>query len=174
MLEDKSRPWSAGDLDEDDEEEDTQQGRFLTFQVGREHYAIAISHVTEIIRLQKITGVPDMPEFLRGVINLRGRVIPVVDVRLRFRLPFQEYGERTCIIVVDVEEKAVGLVVDRVDEVLSIPPDQIEPPPPSAGGGRYIQGLGKVGEEVKILLDLERLLKREEWEILCQATQAQA
>jgi purine-binding chemotaxis protein CheW len=141
-------------------EEDTQKGKFLTFHLAKEDYGIEIRHVTEIIGIQKITEVPDMPDYVRGVINLRGKVIPVMDVRTRFRMPPREYDERTCIVVVNVEEKAVGLVVDQVNEVADIPDDQIEPPPSTrqGSGSRYIQGMGKIGEEVKILLDVGTLL----------------
>ncbi len=141
-------------------EEDTQKGKFLTFHLAREDYGLEIRHVTEIIGIQKITEMPDMPDYFRGVINLRGKVIPVMDVRIRFRMPSRAYDERTCIVVVNVEDKAVGLVVDQVNEVVDIPEDQIEPSPSTrqGNGSRYIQGLGKIGDEVKILLDVATLL----------------
>ncbi|MDR1728575.1 MAG: chemotaxis protein CheW [Acidobacteriota bacterium] len=140
-------------------EEDTLKGRFLTFRLANEDYGFEIRYVTEIIGIQKITDVPDLPRFVKGVINLRGKVIPVMDVRIRFNLPEREYDERTCIVVVNVEDKAVGLVVDKVNEVASIPEDQIEPAPHTGKGGpSYIQGIGKAGGEVKILLDVRRLL----------------
>jgi len=150
------------------EEEDTQKGKFLTFHLAREDYGIEIRHVTEIIGIQKITEVPDMPDFVRGVINLRGKVIPIMDVRTRFRLPEREYDDRTCIVVVNIEEKSVGLVVDEVNEVADIPEEQIEPPPNIQRGraSRYIQGMGKIEDEVKILLDINRLLYDEELEQL--------
>ena len=140
-------------------EEDTLHGRFLTFRLANEDYGLEIRYVTEIIGIQKITDVPDMPSFVKGVINLRGKVIPVMDVRARFCLPEREYDERTCIIVVKVGEKSVGLVVDKVNEVADIPDDQIEAPPKARENEQsYIQGLGKIGEEVKILLDVQRLV----------------
>ncbi|HKL27331.1 MAG TPA: chemotaxis protein CheW, partial [Desulfuromonadales bacterium] len=98
-------------------DEDTQKGKYLTFHLGKEDFGIEIRHVTEIIGIQKITEVPDMPDFVRGVINLRGQVIPVMDVRTRFRMQHRDYDERTCIVVVNVAEKTVGLVVDKVNEV---------------------------------------------------------
>ena len=152
------------DYDEDDE--DTQKDKFLTFQVGTEEFGISIRHVTEIIGLQKITDVPDMPGFIKGVINLRGKVIPVMDVRSRFKLESREYDDRTCIVVVNIKDKSVGLVVDRVSEVADIPESQIEPPAQIGSGtaSRYIQGMGKIGEEVKILLDVDRLLYEDELE----------
>jgi purine-binding chemotaxis protein CheW len=143
--------------------EDTLKGRFLTFRLAEEDYGLEIRYVTEIIGIQKITEVPDMPLFVKGVINLRGKVIPVMDVRARFSLPERAYDERTCIVVVNVEDKAVGLVVDKVNEVASIPEDQIEPPPRAGHDNcAYIQGIGKMGDEVKILLDVKRLLYQEE------------
>lgn len=153
------------DLEEklvDEDDEDTQKDKYLTFAVGQEDYGIEISHVTEIIGIQKITDVPDMPGHIRGVINLRGKVIPVMDVRLRFKMSERDYDDRTCIIVVNVNDSPVGLVVDTVKEVADIPEKQIEPPPDVSQGNRqlFIQGLGKMGEEVKILLDVEKLVKK--------------
>ena len=149
-----------GFAEEAEPEEDYQEGLCLTFRIGKEDFGLAIRHVTEIIGIQKITEAPDMPPHVKGVINLRGKVIPVMDVRLRFGMESREYDERTCIIVVRVEGKSVGLVVDQVNEVASIQEDQIEPPPHAGHGGTksYIHGMGKIGEEVKILLDVPRLL----------------
>jgi len=142
------------------ETEDTQKDKFLTFFLADEDYGIAIRHVTEIIGIQKITEVPDMPNFIKGVINLRGKVIPVMDVRARFRLASREYDERTCIVVVNVDDRATGLVVDRVNEVADIPGEQVEPAPSGGKGASssFILGLGKIGDSVKILLDVNRLL----------------
>ncbi|OHB25680.1 MAG: chemotaxis protein CheW [Desulfuromonadaceae bacterium GWC2_58_13] len=145
------------------ENEDTQKGKFLTFHLAKEDYGIEIRYVTEIIGIQKITEVPDMPAFVKGVINLRGKVVPVMDVRTRFGMPTRDYDDRTCIIVVDVDDKSVGLVVDKVNEVADIPDHQIEPPPrTNRESTRYIQGLGKIGNEVKILLNVQRLLFSDE------------
>ncbi len=145
-------------------EEDTLQGKYLTFQLGEEDFGLEIRYVTEIIGVQSITQVPDMPEFIRGVINLRGKVIPVMDVRTRFHLPARAYDERTCIVVVDVSGSSMGLVVDEVNEVSDIANDQIEPPPRVVKGqaSRYIQGMGKIGDAVKILLNVDKLLYEEE------------
>ncbi|MEW6192920.1 MAG: chemotaxis protein CheW [Bacillota bacterium] len=152
------------DLLEDEEGEDTQEDKFLTFILGEEEYGIEIRHVTEIIGIQSITEVPDMPAHVKGVINLRGKVVPVMDMRLRFGMPERPYDDRTCIVVINIDGQAVGLVVDRVSEVLDIPKDDIEPPPAvkRGAGSRFIQGMGKVGAEVKILLNAERLLHDEE------------
>lgn len=151
-----------------DEDEDTQKDKYLTFHLGEEDYGIEIAFVTEIIGIQKITEVPDMPEFIKGVINLRGKVIPLMDVRERFRMQFREYDERTCIVVVDINNTAVGLLVDEVSEVVDIPESQVEPPPKTGKGtsSRFIKGMGKMDDEVKILLDVGKILYDEELETL--------
>ncbi|MCF6267824.1 MAG: chemotaxis protein CheW [Desulfuromusa sp.] len=138
--------------------EDSQRDLYLTLHLHGEDYGIAISYVTEIIGIQKITNIPDMPDFIKGVVNLRGRVIPVMDVRLCFGLPERDYDERTCIIVVEVDEQTTGLVVDRVDEVVEISAKQIESVPQQKAENNYIKGLGKVGADIKILLDVESLV----------------
>lgn len=162
-------------FDPDDDlydDEDTQKDKYLTFHIGTEDYGIAIANVTEIIGIQSITEIPEMPDYIKGVINLRGKVIPVMDVRSRFKLEPRAYDERTCIIVVEIDSTAVGLVVDRVNEVADIPEDQVEPPPKSKRkGGGYIQGIGKIGKEVKILLDINKILYEEELESISEAAQ---
>jgi purine-binding chemotaxis protein CheW len=144
----------------DEESGEPQLAKFLTFVLGRETYALDIRHVREIIGMQKITTVPDVPSFIKGVINLRGKVIPVMDVRSRFRLPLRDYDDRTCIIVIHVRDWSVGLVVDTVSEVLDIPAHQIEPPPRVGGSAtaRFLDGMGKVGEQVRLVLNAEELL----------------
>jgi purine-binding chemotaxis protein CheW len=156
------------DLIEQDENEDTMEGKFLIFSIGEEEYGIAIRYVNEIIGIQSVTELPDTPEFIKGVINLRGKVIPVIDVRLRFEIEERAYDDRTCIIVVSISDNIVGLIVDSVAEVHDIADNEIEAPPKisKSAGSRYIMGLGKVGEEVKILLNINKLLFEEELEIL--------
>lgn len=141
-------------------DEDTMKDKYLTFRIGEEEFAIEIACVIEIVGIQKITQVPDMPNFVKGVINLRGQVIPVVDVRLRFKMPERDYDERTCVIVVRMKDVLIGLVVDRVNEVRDIPEDAVSPPSKIIAGeaNRYVKGMGKLGDEVKILLDVEKLL----------------
>ena len=148
----------------DESEDDAMKDRYLTFRVGDEVYGIEIAYVTEIVGMQKITEVPDMPDFVRGVINLRGQVIPVIDVRARFRMEDRKYDDRTCVVVVQLNETSIGLVVDTVNEVMDIPAAQVSPPPKigQGEGNRYIKGMGKVGEQVKILLDVSKLLFDEE------------
>jgi len=147
-----------------EENEDTLRNMYLTFRLGHEDYGIEIRYVTEIVGMQKITEVPDMPTFVKGVVNLRGQVIPVLDMRLRFNMEPREYDERTCIVVVNINTSQVGLVVDTVNEVRNINDDQISPPPKTAGAAsaQYIQGMGKVGEDVIILLEGQRLLYEQE------------
>lgn len=146
--------------------EDTQKDKFLTFLLGKETYGIDIKHVTEIIGIQPITEVPELPQYIKGIINLRGKIIPVVDVRLKFQREFKEYNDRTCVIVVDIAEVSVGLIVDTVAEVTTIPEQDIVPPPASKTGfsNRYIKGIGKVGGEVKLLLDCGKLLSEADLE----------
>lgn len=149
-------------------EEDTQKGKFLTFTLGSEAYGLEIKYVTEIIGIQEITEVPELPEYIRGIINLRGKIIPVMDVRLRFRKSFREYNDRTCIVVVDIKDISVGLIVDAVSEVISIQDQDIVPPPDfnKEFSNKYIKGIGKVGNEVKLLLDCSKLLSDNEIESL--------
>ncbi len=143
--------------------EDTLKDKFLTFSLAEEDYGIEIRYVIEIIGIQKITKVPNLPTFIKGVINLRGKVIPVMDVRARFGLPARDYDERTCIVVVDIDGSAMGLVVDHVNEVADINESQVEPPPATSHSqsGRYVSGIGKMQDSVKILLDIERLTRQD-------------
>ncbi|MDR1295950.1 MAG: chemotaxis protein CheW [Deltaproteobacteria bacterium] len=146
-----------------------QEGKFLTFSLANEEYGIGILKVREIIGMMPIRSVPQTPSFVKGVINLRGKVIPVVDLRLKFTMSEAEYTNRTSIIVVDVAvtpEKFIhiGIVVDYVSEVVNIKGDEIEAAP--AFGSRlnteYILGMAKIGKGVKILLDIDRILAGEE------------
>lgn len=145
-------------------EEDTQKGKFLTFSLGKEVYAIEIKYVTEIIGIQPITEVPELPPYVKGIINLRGRIIPVLDVRLRFKKTFMEYNDRTCIVVIEFNNCFVGLIVDHVSEVLSIADEDIVPPPKisQAAENKFIRAIGKVGNEVKLILDCEKLINEED------------
>ena len=140
-------------------------GKYLTFQVGDENYGIPVLRTREIIRLPKITPVPQMPAHVRGVINLRGRIIPVVDLRTRFGLTAAVDQERTCIVVVhlkfaDRDHVAMGLVVDAVEEVANLAAADVEPTPDfaTAQDTRHIVGMAKIKGMVKTLLDLDQLL----------------
>lgn len=153
-------------FDDDEAEGDEQKDKYLTFHLGKETYGIEIRHVTEIIVMQEITVVPDMPDFIIGVINLRGHVISVMDIRARFNMEAREYDDRTCIIVVQINDISVGLIVDTVNEVIDIPESNMDPPPRthSGIGSSYIKGMGKVDNGVKILLDIEKILYEDELE----------
>lgn len=149
-------------------DENNIQDMYLTFGIAGEEYGVGISYVTEIVGMQRVMEVPDVPDYIKGVINLRGKVIPVMDVRLRFRMAEIEYTERTVIIVLDIDEVPVGLIVDHVTEVMEIAAGQIDPPPRFGSGERdsgVIEGLGKQGERVVILLDIERLVSSHTAEI---------
>ncbi len=151
------------------------EGKYLTFSMAGEEYGIGILKIKEIIGMMPITSVPRTPAFVKGVINLRGKVIPVVDLRLRFGLPPAEYTERTCIIVVEIQAESativIGIVVDSVSEVLNIKADDIEDTP--TFGTRldtdYILGMAKMQGGVKILLDIDRVLTAEELVLIDKA-----
>ncbi|MBF0278606.1 MAG: purine-binding chemotaxis protein CheW [SAR324 cluster bacterium] len=136
--------------------------KYMTFTLNDRVYGIEIQNVREIVDMQKITNVPGMEDYIKGLINLRGQVIPVLDVRLRFGMKFREYNPRTCIIVVEFHETMIGLIVDRVADVLIIPRDQIQEPPSKKDQGydRFIKGLDKSDQTVKLILDTEKLISR--------------
>ncbi|MGI5891268.1 MAG: chemotaxis protein CheW [Bacillota bacterium] len=141
-------------------EEDTQKGKFLTFQLEKESYGVEVRYVTEIIGLQSITPMPDLPCYIKGIINLRGRIIPVMDVRLRFNMLSKEYDDRTCIIVTDINENPLGLIVDQVTEVVNIGDEDLVPPPNfhQSSQNKFLKSIGKKGSEVKLILDCDKLL----------------
>ena len=150
-------------------------GKYLTVVLDSEAYGIAVLKVREIIRMQKITPVPQMPEFVKGVINLRGRVIPVVDLRVKFGLK-AEFAERTCIVVVQVRPASgqpvqMGLIVDSVEEVVHVPAEEIEPTPEfgTAVDTTYLLGMAKVKGQVKTLLDIDRVVAPETMQRLAAA-----
>jgi len=137
--------------------------KLLTFSLGSEGYGISILKVKEIIGMMDITQVPRTPEFIKGVINLRGKIIPVMDLRTKFGMTEQEYDERTCIIVVEVLmhgiQKLIGVVVDTVSEVVTVSNDQIEPPPEYGTNVEHnsILGIGKIKDRVVIILDIDEI-----------------
>jgi len=144
------------------------EGKYLTFRLANEEYGVGIMRIREIIGLMPITSVPQTPAFVKGVINLRGKVIPVIDLRLRFQMGEIPYDERTCIIVLEITTREshlqIGVVVDSVSEVLNIKEDDIEATP--AFGVKlntdYILGMAKAGGSVKILLDIDKVLTESE------------
>lgn len=144
-------------------DEDTQKGKFLTFSLGNEFYGLEIAYVTEIIGIQPITEIPELPDYVKGIVNLRGKIVPVMDVRLRFKKEPRQYNDRTCVIVIDIQDVSVGLIVDSVSEVLTIPEESIVPPPEiKAVQNRYIKGIGKVEGDIKLLLDCEKILNEDD------------
>jgi purine-binding chemotaxis protein CheW len=138
--------------------------QFVSFLLSGEEYAIDIMRVQEIIRISSITRVPKMPDFVEGVINLRGKVIPVVDLRARFELEKQEDDKHSRIVVVELSGKITGLIVDSVSQVLNISNDEIEPAPSigSKVSSEFILGVGKVGERLIILLEIDKILSGQE------------
>ena len=140
------------------------EGKYLTFALGPEEYGLEILKVREIIGYMEITAVPQTPEYVRGVINLRGQVIPVVDLRSKFGMETAETTEQTCIIVVEISQDgrkfSTGIVVDHVQEVLDIAGEHIEDAPQFGSNVEtdFILGMGKIGETVKILLDIDKVL----------------
>ncbi len=154
-----------------EEYEDTLKGKYLIFSLGSEQYGMEIRYITEIIGIQPITEVPEMPDYIKGITNLRGKIIPVMDARLRFKKPVREYDGRTCIIVLETEDISIGLIVDSVAEVLAIEDENIAPPPEiNRSGHKYIKGIGKEGGSVKLLLDCEMLLTDDEVEEIKSAS----
>jgi purine-binding chemotaxis protein CheW len=143
---------------------DTRAGKYLTFQLAKEEFGIRVIKVREIMGLQEITAVPQTPAHIKGVINLRGKVVPVIDLRLKFGLDAAEYTQRTCIIVTQVQGESgpipMGIVVDGVSEVLNLTAQEIEDTPDfgEAVTGQYLLGMAKVKGKVKILLDIDRVL----------------
>jgi purine-binding chemotaxis protein CheW len=164
MAENVKRDLMDETIGADDDNEDTQANKYLFFRIAKESYGIGIRHIIEIIELQTISVVPDMPHYVKGVINLRGKVIPIIDLRLRFDIDERVYDDRTCIVVSEIDRILICFIVDTVEEVIEIPENQVEPPPnfkSASGRDRYISGLGKAGETVKILLDVEKLVRDE-------------
>ncbi len=149
---------------DDDEEVGTRKAKYLFFNLGDELYGINIMNVTEIIEMERITEIPDMPDYVKGVINLRGKVIPVMDLRLRFNMSEREYDDRTCIVVTAVETASLGLIVDTVAEVHALAATDIEETPTFSGAARdhYVEGIGKVGDRVTVLIDARKILQGDE------------
>ena len=155
---------------------DVRAGKYLTFQLANEEFGIRVLKVREIMGIQDITAVPQTPAHIKGVINLRGKVVPVVDLRLKFELAAAEYTQRTCIIVTQVQGDSgsmmMGIVVDGVSEVLNLTASEIEDTPDfgeSVGGG-YLLGMAKAKGRVKILLDIDKVLSTQELHNLSAVT----
>lgn len=148
------------------EMEDTQKDKYLIFSIGDASYGIPIRYVIEIIGIEDITRVPELPIYVKGIINLRGKIIPVMDVRLRFKKEEKEYDDRTCIIVIEIENVSFGLIVDQVKEVASIDEANIAPPPNISSGedlaSGFIEAIGKVENDIWLIIDCKKLLYNNE------------
>lgn len=143
--------------------QETQQDKYVTFKSGNEYFGLKIQYVNEIIVFQEITEIPESEDYIKGLINLRGKIIPVIDVRIRFKQEPVEYNDRTCIIVINVKDTVVGLIVEKIAEVVEIKEENIIPSPTigheDKGQNKYVYGVGKVGDGVKLLLDPDKLLR---------------
>lgn len=146
----------------EEKNQEVQKQKYVTFMSKNEYFGLKIECVNEIIVLQDITEIPETERYIKGLINLRGKIIPVIDVRLRFNQEPFEYNDRTCIIVINVNSTVVGLIVEKIAEVVEISEDNLLPAP-SLGRNdknqdRYVYAIGKIGDSVKLLLDPEKLL----------------
>lgn len=139
------------------------EGKYLTFVLGKEEYGLEILQVREIIGLMHITLIPRVPSYMKGVINLRGKIIPVIDLRLKFGMECHAYTSETCVIVLNLNEMLMGIIVDKVSEVIDITRDHIEQSPRLGVdiNTDFITGMGKVGNKVVILLDIEKVLNED-------------
>jgi purine-binding chemotaxis protein CheW len=138
--------------------------QLISFTVGEEEFGLEILRVKEVIRIREITRLPRAPSFVQGIINLRGDVIPIIDLREKFGLEHHDYTSMTRVIVVDVDGQLIGMVVDSASQVVRIPADQIEPPPPIVGGlsAEYVKGVGKLDDRLVILVNIDRIISSEE------------
>ena len=153
---------------ESDKDQSGEILQLVSFNIGDEEFAVDILQVQEINRMVEITKVPKTPHFVEGVINLRGKVIPIIDLRKRFGVGEATFDRQTRIVVVDIEGMIIGLIVGSVSEVLRLPNSTVEPPPPMVAGieSEYIQGVGKLDDRLIILLDLDSLLSKDERALL--------
>ena len=146
---------------DEEELEDIRHGKYMTFQVGMDFFGIELKYVNEIIQMQPVTPIPEVEHFIKGLINLRGKIIPVIDVADRFGKESFDYNDRTCVIVIEVKGIEVGLIIENIAEVVSIDAENILPPPTVGHGSaqsKFIHGIGKIGDDVKLLLDPVKLL----------------
>ena len=157
------------------ETQEAQLNKYVTFKSGNEYFGLKIEYVNEIIVIQEITQIPESEDYVKGLINLRGKIIPVIDVRIRFKQEPKEYNDRTCIVVVNVKDMVVGLIVEQIAEVVEITDDNILDTPTLGHEDKmqnqYVYGVGKVGDNVKLLLDPEKLLKDDDLALMEQAVE---
>lgn len=156
-------------------EHETQKDRYVTFKSGNEYFGLKIQYVNEIIVFQEITAIPESEDYIKGLINLRGKIIPVIDVRLRFKQEPFEYTDRTCIIVINFNNTVVGLIVEQIAEVVEIPEQNILPAPSicrsEKSQNKYVYAIGKVGDSVKLLLDPDKLLNDSDVAVIEKASE---
>ncbi|HHX71944.1 MAG TPA: purine-binding chemotaxis protein CheW [Clostridiales bacterium] len=146
-----------------EQEEDTLQNRYLIFSLGDEEFALEIRHVTEIVGLQPITFLPEMPAYIKGIINLRGSIVPIMDLRLRFGKETRAYDERTCIVICHMEDINIGLIVDRVSEVSTIPAEDVASTPAVKNEShRFVKGICKSDGKVKLILDSHKIIAEDD------------
>lgn len=163
--------FSTAGASKTEQHKDINEDKYLTFWSNDQLFGISIGQVQQIIGVQEITPVPEYPPYAKGIINLRGSIIPVIDVRLRFHRQETQYNERTCIIITDIEEILVGFIVDGVDEVASISREDISPPPKLTHNDKssaYLSGVGKQGSRVILLLDTQKVITPEEMQLIVQ------
>jgi purine-binding chemotaxis protein CheW len=147
-------------IDESIDTEDTQHGKFLSFQIGNETYGIEISYVIEIVSIQPVTFVPQVPEYVKGIINLRGKVVPVIDIRLKFSKPARDYDERTSIIILEVKDIVIGIIIDRVSDVLNISDERLVDAPnlKNSEQSTFVKKIATHGDTAILILDSEKLI----------------
>ncbi len=149
------------------------KNKYVTFKSGNEYFAIKIQYISEIVVYQDVTAIPESEDYIKGLINLRGKIIPVIDVRLRFRQEPLEYTDRTCIIIINYEGTVVGLIVEKISEVVELRDEDITPSPSfgkaDKSQNKYVYAIGKIGDEVKLLLDPDKLLNDEDKAAIRQA-----
>ena len=164
LMEMKNRVDDELMLQEDD---DAQKCKYMTFKSGNEYFGLKIQYVNEIIQIPSITAIPRTEDYIKGLINLRGKIIPVIDVRLRFKQEAFTYDDRTCIIVVIVNNTTVGLIVEQIADVIEIREESILPPPKvgraDKADHKFVYGIARVGNSVKLLLDPDKLLNDEDY-----------
>ena len=153
-------------------EDQTNLLQLVSFKIDDEEFGVDILRVQEINRMSQITKVPNTPDFIEGVINLRGRVIPIIDLRIKLGLPIKQQTNSTRIVVVEIKDQTIGFIVDEVNEVLRIPSNITEPPPDMVGGinSDYITSIGKLEDRLLILLNLEKIFTKNEFKVLESAT----
>lgn len=156
-----------GYLNQDEEDEDSMEGMFLRFASNQKDYCVPLRNVTEIIALPELTPIPDTPAYVRGVLNLRGRIIPAIDLRYRLGEQATVFTDRTCAIILQGEDALLSLIVDIAREVLRLSDSDLEPPPivPGGQGSRFVKAMAKAADNVLIVLDLDELFRLEELDV---------